>query len=63
MFTLGIFTRRIKRITKIIVAGEISKTEVSRLNKTIKEEITAWLNKPIKKKNLAISLLMVSFLR
>ena len=40
MFTLGIPTRKIKRTTKIIAAGEISKTEVSRLNKTIKEEIT-----------------------
>ena len=28
----------------------ISKTEASRLNKTIKEEITAWLNRPINKK-------------
>jgi len=47
---LGISTRKIKRITKIIAAGEISKTEASRLNKTIKEEITAWLNRPINKK-------------
>ena len=31
MFTLGISTRKIKRITKIIAAGEISKTEASRL--------------------------------
>ena len=50
MFTLGISTKKIKRITKIIAAGEISKTEASRLNKTIKEEITAWLNRPINKK-------------
>ena len=40
----------IKRITKIIAGNGISKTEASRLNKTIKEEITAWLNRPIKKK-------------
>ena len=50
MFTLGISTRKIKRITKIIAANGISKTEASRLNKTIKEEITAWLNRPINKK-------------
>ena len=50
MFTLGISTRKIKRITKIITGNEISKTEASRLNKTIKEEITAWLNRPINKK-------------
>ena len=50
MFTLGISTRKIKRITKIIAGNGISKTEASRLNKTIKEEITAWLNRPIKKK-------------
>ena len=50
MFTLGISTRKIKRITKIIAGNGISKTEASRLNKTIKEEITAWLNRPINKK-------------
>ena len=50
MFTLGISTRKIKKITRLIAGKEISKTEVSRLNKTIKAEITAWLNRPIKKK-------------
>ena len=50
MFTLGISTRKIKKITKIIAGNGISKTEASRLNKTIKGEITAWLNRPIKKK-------------
>ena len=41
MFTLGISTRKIKKITKIIAGNGISKTEASRLNKTIKGEITA----------------------
>ena len=50
MFTLGISTRKIKKITKIIAGNGISKTEASRLNKTIKGEITVWLNRPIKKK-------------
>ena len=50
MFTLGSSTRKIKKITKIIAGNGISKTEASRLNKTIKGEITVWLNRPIKKK-------------
>jgi len=50
MFTLGISTRKIKRITKIIAGNEISKTEASRLNQSIKSEIAAWLNRPINKK-------------
>ena len=49
MFTLGISTRKIKKITKIIAGNGISKTETSRLSKTIKREITAW-HRPIKKK-------------
>ena len=48
---MGISIRKIKKITKIIAGNGISKTEASRLlNKTIKGEITAWLNRPIKKK-------------
>jgi len=46
MFTLGISTRKIKKITKLIAGKGISKSEVSRLNQTIKAEITAWLNRP-----------------
>ena len=37
MFTLGISTRKIKRITKIIAGNGIPKTGASRLNKTIKQ--------------------------
>ena len=50
MFTLGISTRKIKRVTKLVVGKEIEKTEASRLNQSIKAEITAWLNRPINKK-------------
>jgi len=49
MFTLGISTRKIKRITEIIAGNEISKSEVSRLSQTIRAEVTAWLTRPINK--------------
>ena len=50
MFTLGISTRKIKRVTKLVIGKEIKKTEASRLNQSIKAKITAWLNRPINKK-------------
>lgn len=50
MFTLGISTRKIKRVTKLLIGKGVSKSEVSRLNKTIASEIITWLNRPIKKK-------------
>ncbi|CAD7782271.1 MAG: Transposase, Mutator family [Candidatus Methanoperedenaceae archaeon GB50] len=38
MFTLGISTRKIKRVTKLVIGKEIKKTEASRLNQSIKAE-------------------------
>lgn len=39
MFTLGISTRKVKGVTKLLIGKGVSRSEVSRLNGTIKSGI------------------------
>lgn len=50
MFTCGVSTRKVKRITKLLWGKDIGHAEVSRMNQTVRSEMMAWLNRPIQKK-------------
>lgn len=50
MFIRGVSTRKIRRLSKILWGEEISASQVSVMNKAVKEELLKWLNRPIKKK-------------
>jgi len=50
MFTCGVSTRKVKRITKLLWGEGLSHAEVSRMNRTVGSEMMAWLNRRIEKK-------------
>ena len=50
MFLRGISTRKIGKISRLLWGGDVSASEVSRMNKRVKKELIRWLNRPITKK-------------
>ena len=49
MFLRGVSTRKVGTISRLLWGGEVSASEVSRMNKGVKKELIRWLNRPITK--------------
>jgi len=49
MYVNGVSTRRVKRITEELCGLEVSSTQVSRLSKTLDEELEKFRNRPLGK--------------
>jgi putative transposase len=49
MFLRGVSTRKVGKISGLLWGGEVSASEVSRMNKGVTKELIRWLNRPITK--------------
>ncbi len=50
MFLRGISTRKVGKISRLLWGGQVSASEVTRMNKRVKKELIRWLNRPLTKK-------------
>lgn len=50
MFLRGVSTRKVGKISRLLWGGDVSASEVTRMNKRVKKELIRWLNRPITKK-------------